>query len=330
MTKLKKLLSWAYLILAFFLALIFLVDMSVIAIPFLALTLLLVPKIRNRALDIPIAKVLAGKPVIIYAASFAFFVLWAETRPEGQRPVAVENKIQNEVSSDVDDESATADLQTTRKLEKTNTRDSLDTVRVISGQLETALHCAAGQAKSMQVYMFPHEGQLNIKVPRMIGGSEGRPADWNTRWSTGNHFETVDALTLLVPFANGTPIPEKIMEASWLKEPNYYFLRSVTFIDSYYDHDETPFYNLYRDGTKLEFSACNDRGDICLEWGSDSVTYGTGGDDNFYDCKPIPENPDMSHLEYLRTLFQPYTDSQRKILDKLLADKAALEAEQKF
>ena len=53
-------------------------------------------------------------------------------------------------------------------------------------------------------------------------------------------------------------------------------------------------------------------------------------DSNFYDCKPIPENPDMSHLEYLRTLFQTYTDSQRKILDKLLADKAALEAQQKF
>lgn len=66
-----------------------------------------------------------------------------------------------------------------------------------------------------------------------------------------------------------------------------------------------------------------------MEWGADSVTY-VGDDSNFYDCKPIPENPDMSHLEYLRTLFQTATDGQRKILDKLLADKAALEAQQKF
>ena len=95
-----------------------------------------------------------------------------------------------------------------------------------------------------------------------------------------------------------------------------------------------PYYKLHRDGSKLEFYTCNlypilARGEICLEWGADSITY-AGDDSNFYDCEPIPENPDMSHLEHLRKLFQTATDGQRKILDKLLADKAALKAEQKF
>ena len=101
MEKLKKLLSLAYLAFALLLSLTFLVDMSVIFIPFLALTLLLVPKFRDRALNIPLVQILAKKPAFIYAASLAFFVIWAETRPEQDQSVAVENKTQRESSSDV-------------------------------------------------------------------------------------------------------------------------------------------------------------------------------------------------------------------------------------
>ena len=241
MEKLKlfavRFLALAYLFWSLLFSVVLLTASSLIFIPFFTLTLLLIPKIRGMALNIPVVKALAAKSALIYTLSIALTIISLGTMPESsQQPTLAEVPVSQD--SDTPENSAKEEITTKRSED-----DSANEVRILSGAVELVVECGTNQTESMRVYLFgpKYDDRLQVLVPRI------------------NHFGSFESEKdsmqgLLVPIRNGESQPNDIFTVTVSKEPERYDLGGYPiggFIDDHYDHFEVPDFHLARDGSKL-------------------------------------------------------------------------------
>jgi len=298
-------------------------DNLVVGALLLALTLILIPKIGEKAAVIPLVKTFSTRPAFIFAGSICLIILWAAMLPPADGPTLAEKPPSNQPQQlDVQkEESGEASVSS----EPDNAYGDLSPVRVVKDKLQIAygyenkvervIHCAEGQALSMRIYMF--DRYLNVVVPEMRGDS------WDNNWGRPKNF--YDAM---IPYRDGKPLFNKIISAQFNKEEDYdgestYYADRPRFMD-HYDKQQVPRYALYRDGSKLipMLMGGEKRG---IQY-FDPDTYVSRSDFNFYDCKEVPENSDQSHIDSFVAILQAYSDGERRVFERKEREKLEKEA----